>query len=51
MKIEKLPELLIHYNTALSFSAAVEQLFSNEKDILKPKRNGLGNNHFEMLVF
>ena len=44
-------ELLIHYNTALPFSATVERLFSVGKDILKPKRSGLSDNHFEMLPF
>ena len=41
----------ISYNTPIPSSAAVERLFSLGKDILKPKRAGLSDNHFEMLVF
>ena len=33
---------------ATASSAAVERLFSIGKDILKPKRCGLSDNHFEM---
>ena len=47
----RLLELLIKYNTAVPSSAAVERLFSLGKDVLKPKRSGLSDEHFEMLVF
>ena len=43
--------LLIRYNTALPSTAAVEQVFSVGKGILKPKRAGLSEGHFEMLIF
>ena len=33
------------------YSAAVERLFRIGKDILKPGRRGLSDNHFEMLSF
>ena len=46
-----LRELFVKYNTAIPSSAAVECLFSLGKDVLKPKRSGLSNEHFEMLVF
>ena len=36
---------------AYASSAAVERLFSMGKDILKPKRSGLSDEHFEMLAF
>ena len=47
-----LPSFKISRHPAVS-SAAVERLFSIEKDILKPKRCGLSDyyNHFEMLSF
>jgi len=32
-------------------SATIERVFSMWKDILKPKRTGLSNAHFEMLLF
>ena len=43
--------LQFQYNTTLPSSAAVERLFSLDKDILKPKRCGLSDEHFEMLAF
>ena len=46
-----LRESFVKYNTAMPFSAAVERLFSFGKDVLKPKRSGLSDEHFEMLVF
>ena len=46
-----LKNLFIRYNTALPSSAAVERVFSVGKDILKPKRAGLSEDHFEMLIF
>ena len=46
-----LRELFVKYNTAIPSSAAVERLFSLEKDVLKPRRPGLSDEHFEMLVF
>ena len=43
--------MFIHSNTAIPSSAAVERLFSVGKDVLKPKRSGLTDQHFKMLVF
>ena len=48
---EGLKKLFIQYSTTLPSSAAVERLFSLGKDILKPKRCGLSDEHFEMLAF
>ena len=42
--------MFIDSNTAILSSAAIE-LFSVEKDVLKPKRSGLTYQNFEMLVF
>jgi hypothetical protein len=44
-------ELFISYNTPIPSSAAVERMFSLGKDVLKPKRASLSDDHFEMLVF
>ena len=46
-----LKTLLVQYNTSLPTSAPVESLFSMDEDILKPKRSGLSDEHFEMLAF
>ena len=46
-----LVEPIILYNTPILLSAAVERMFSLGKDILKPKRSSLSDDHFEMLVF
>lgn len=43
--------LFIKTNTAIPSSAAIERVFSTAKDILKPKRAGLSDTHFEMLLF
>ena len=43
--------MFIHSNTAILSSAAIERLFSLGKDVLKPKRSGLTDQTFEMLVF
>ena len=40
-KVPLLRDLFIHSNTAILSSAAIERLFSVEKDALKPKRSGL----------
>ena len=45
-----LRELFIKYITFIPSTAAVERLFSLEKDVLKSKRAGLSVQHFEMLV-
>ena len=47
---EKLKLLFVKYNTALPSGAAVERLFSTEKDIIRLKKAGLSNEHFNMLV-
>ena len=41
----------IAFNTPIPSSAAVERLFSLGKDVLRPKRSRLTDEHFEMLVF
>lgn len=50
-KHEKLKLLFVKYNTTLPSSAAVERIFSTGKDVLRPKRSGLSDEHFDMLVF
>ena len=49
--VDQVKQLFICYNTALPFSAEVERMFSTGKDILKPKRAGLSDEHFQMLTF
>jgi len=44
-------QLFIKFNTTIPSSAVVERLFSLVKDVLKPKRAGLSDEHFEMLMF
>ena len=46
----KLKLLFVKYNTALPSRAAVERLFATGKDVLRPKRPGLSDEHFNMLV-
>ena len=47
----RLNDLFLEYNTAIPSSAAIERFFSLVKKILKPKRSGLSDNHFQMLLF
>ena len=42
--------MFIDSNSAILSSAAIERLFSVGKDVLKPKRSGLTDQNFEMLV-
>ena len=41
----------IHLNTAILSSTTIERLFSVGKEVLKPERSGITDQHFEMLVF
>ena len=43
--------MFIDSNTPILSSAAIERLFSVGKDVLKPKRSGLTDQNFKMLVF
>ena len=43
--------MFIDSNTTILSSTAVERLFSVGKDMLKPKRSGLTDQNFEMLVY
>ena len=42
--------MFIHSNTAILLSAAIERLFFVGKDVLKPKRNGLTDQLFEIII-
>ena len=46
-----LKQVSIKINIAVPSSATVEKAFSIEKDILKPKKSGLSDIHFEMFLF
>ena len=48
---KNLKNVFIKLNTPLPSSAAVERLFSLGKDVLRPKRASLSDEHFEMMVF
>ena len=43
--------MFIHSNTSILPIAGIERFFSVGKDVRKPKRSGLTDQHFEMLVF
>ena len=44
-------DLFLRFNTQIPSSAAVERMFSMGKDVLKPKRSKMSDQHFEKLVF
>ena len=46
-----LRKMFIKLNTPIPSSAAVERLFSLGKDVLRPKRSDMSDDHFEMAVF
>ena len=46
-----LKRVFIKINIAVPSSATVETAFSIKKDILKPKKSGLSDIHFEMFLF
>ena len=48
---ETLKRVFIKMITAVPLSAAAERVFSIGKDIPKPKRSGLSDIHFQMLIF
>ena len=50
-RYEALKRGFIRMNTIIPSSDAVERVFSIGKDILKPKRSGLSDIRFEMLLF
>ena len=43
--------LFVEFNTLIRLSAGVECLVSLIRDVLHPKRMGLSDVHFQMLVF
>ena len=47
---KNLKNVFIKLNTPLPSSAAVERLFSLGKDVLRPKKASLSDEHFEMMV-
>jgi hypothetical protein len=46
-----LVDLFIRFNTTIPSSAAVERLFSFDKDILRTKGSSLPDENLEMLLF
>ena len=48
---KNLKNVFIKLNTPLPSSAAVERLFSLGKDVLRPKKTSLSDEHFKMMVF
>ena len=48
---ESFRDLFLRFNTQIPSSAAVERMFSMEKDVLEPKRSKMSDQHFEKLVF
>lgn len=44
-------DVFLRFNTPIPSSAAVERLFSQGSDIMKPKRASLTSENFERLVF
>ena len=43
--------LFIKYNTPIPSSAATERMFSVGKDVLRPKRCAMSDEHFEQAMF
>ena len=44
-------EVYLKYNTGISSSAAIERVFFDGSDVMKPKRATLSSENFEQLVF